>query len=58
MFPLYFLFLTEHLTENTQKVYDIYSTLLPVHAVAMAVKMVLNYCGSFWMIHIFIPHHF
>ena len=45
MFPFYFLLVTESLTQNTQKFYDIYSTLLPVHAVAMAVKMVLKYWG-------------
>jgi hypothetical protein len=45
MFPLYFLFLTENVTETTQKFYEIYSTLLPVHAVAMTVKMMLNNCG-------------
>jgi len=42
MFPLYFLFLTEYITQNTQKFYEIYPTLLPVHAVAMAVKTMLN----------------
>jgi hypothetical protein len=41
-----FLFSATNLIENTQRCYAIYSTLLPICAVAMAVKAMCTYCDT------------
>jgi hypothetical protein len=51
------MFITAALTENTQRCYEIYSKLLPICAVATAVKATCKcWCRALGVVHILIPN--